>query len=121
MHICLFFLLQVVKFAVYSYFAVALFSEQEVTNIPHIGVPIFLILKFIFFFGWLEVAKAIDDPWDGNDHEDFKVQPRLTKSFLLPLFQIRELVSRHFWAVGRSLCQEQIQPITLEPVCPIHV
>jgi len=97
---------QVVKFAVYSYFAVALFSEQEVTNIPHIGVPIFLILKFIFFFGWLEVAKAIDDPWDGNDHEDFK---------------IRELVSRHFWAVGRSLCQEQIQPITLEPVCPIHV
>ena len=64
---------QVVKFAVYSYFAVALFSEQEVTNIPHIGVPIFLILKFIFFFGWLEVAKAIDDPWDGNDHEDFKV------------------------------------------------
>ena len=57
----------------YSYFAVALFSEQEVTNIPHIGVPIFLILKFIFFFGWLEVAKAIDDPWDGNDQEDFKV------------------------------------------------
>ena len=57
----------------YSYFAVALISEQEVTNIPHIGVPIFLILKFIFFFGWLEVAKAIDDPWDGNDHEDFKV------------------------------------------------
>ena len=31
------FFLQVVKFAVYSYFAVALFSEQEVTNIPHIG------------------------------------------------------------------------------------
>jgi len=97
---------QVVKSALYSYFAVALFSEQEVTNIPHIWVPIFLILKFIFFFGWLEVAKAIDDPWDGNDHEDFKV---------------RELVSRHFWSVGRSLCQEKVQPITLEPVCPIHV
>ena len=73
--VCVF---QVVKFAVYSYFAVALFSEQEVTNIPHIGFPIFLILKFIFFFGWLEVAKAIDDPWDGNDHEDFKAS-KLTR------------------------------------------
>ena len=70
------YIFQVVKSALYSYFAVALFSEQEVTNIPHIWVPIFLILKFIFFFGWLEVAKAIDDPWDGNDHEDFKVDQR---------------------------------------------
>jgi len=90
---------QVVKFAVYVYFMVAVIAEQELTKDPQLIIPIMLILKLIFFFGWLEVAKAIDDPWDGKDHEDFK---------------IRELISRHFWSVGRSLQQEKAQLITLQ-------
>ena len=64
---------QVVKFAVYMYFTIAVIAEQELTNHPMLVIPIILILKLIFFFGWLEVAKAIDDPWDGKDCEDFKV------------------------------------------------
>ena len=55
------------------YFIVAIISEQELTKDPRLIIPIILILKLIFFFGWLEVAKAIDDPWDGKDYEDFKV------------------------------------------------
>ena len=61
------------KFAVYMYFTIAVIAEQELTNHPMLIIPIILILKLIFFFGWLEVAKAIDDPWDGKDCEDFKV------------------------------------------------
>ena len=61
------------KFAVYVYFLVAVIAEQELTEDPRLIIPIMLILKLVFFFGWLEVAKAIDDPWDGKDHEDFKV------------------------------------------------
>ena len=55
------------------YFTIAVIAEQELTNHPMLIIPIILILKLIFFFGWLEVAKAIDDPWDGKDCEDFKV------------------------------------------------
>ena len=64
---------QVVLFAVYAYFTLALIAEQQHCNEPFIPVPIFLILKFVFFIGWLEVALSIDDPWDGRDRMDFQV------------------------------------------------
>ena len=107
---------------------VAVIAEQELTKDPELIIPIVFILKLIFFFGWLEVAKAIEDPWDGKDHEDFKVTANLrldenvngcfdfTPSAInaLPFSQIRELISRHFWSVGRSLQQERAQVITLQ-------
>ena len=109
------------------YFIVAIISEQELTKDPRLIIPIILILKLIFFFGWLEVAKAIDDPWDGKDYEDFKVATcEIGQNHLLSLSslhsnwlkgllsQIRELISRHFWSVGRSLQQESAQVITLQ-------
>jgi len=80
---------QVVRFAVYVYFALALVSSQELEKNPYTFVPIFLILKFIFFFGWLEVAEALENPF-GDDEDDF---------------QTCELLSRHVWAVGRNLNQ----------------
>jgi predicted membrane chloride channel (bestrophin family) len=72
---------KVVKFAVYVFFALSLIGSQELEKDPYTFIPIFLILKFIFFFGWLEVAEAIENPF-GNDDDDF---------------QICELVSRHIW------------------------
>merc|ERR1719430_1280371 len=79
---------QVVKFTVYVYFAIELIAGQELEENPTF-IPISLILKFIFFFGWLEVAGAIEDPF-GLDVDDFP---------------IRELLSRHVWAVSRNLNQ----------------
>ena len=102
------------KFAVYMYFLVAVIAEQELSEDPRLIIPIMLILKLVFFFGWLEVAKAIDDPWDGKDHEDFKVPAYLLRMWMVALSQIRELISRHFWSVGRSLQQERAQVITLQ-------
>ena len=56
----------------YVYFALALVSSQELEKNPYTFVPIFLILKFIFFFGWLEVAEALENPF-GDDEDDFQV------------------------------------------------
>lgn len=80
---------QVVNTAVYTYFILCLVGEQveDPDILPHF--PGFLILKFVFFFGWLEVAEAIQNPW-GTDQDDFQVCP---------------LVSRHLWALGRGLRQ----------------
>ena len=77
-------------FAIYSYFGLCLVGEQvgvllvlllllllQVSHpdlLPHL--PGLLILKFIFFFGWLEVAGAISNPW-GTDPDDFQVCPKL--------------------------------------------
>lgn len=78
---------QVVRFAVWVYFFMSLIGDQTMLSDPTTYIPIFLILKFIFFFGWLEVAEAIENPF-GNDADDF---------------HICQLVSRHLWAIGKNL------------------
>merc|ERR1719461_2436976 len=69
-------------------------GSQAQKDEPYIFLPIFLILKFIFFFGWLEVAEAIENPF-GNDEDDF---------------HICQLVSRHLWAIGRNISLYQGPP-----------
>jgi hypothetical protein len=66
---------QVVAFAVYAFFGLSLVAEQveEQDWVQHL--PGWLILKFVFFFGWLEVAEAIQHPW-GTDTDDFQVVNR---------------------------------------------
>lgn len=80
---------QVVKFAVGTYFVLSLIGSQELEKDPYTVFPIFLILKFIFFFGWLEVAEAIENPF-GDDEDDI---------------QVCELLSRHLWAIGKNIDQ----------------
>merc|ERR1712018_22246 len=62
---------------------------------PYTFIPIFLILRFIFYVGWLEVAEAIENPF-GNDEDDF---------------HICQLVSRHLWAIGRNLALHDGPPV----------
>ena len=69
------------------YFLFSLIGSQPYAKHEFSFVPIFLILQFIFFVGWLEVAEAIKNPF-GNDEDDF---------------HICQLVSRHLWAVGRNI------------------
>jgi len=78
---------QVVRFALWSYFLLALIGSQVKQDEPYIFLPLFLILRFIFYVGWLEVAEAIENPF-GNDEDDFHVC---------------QLVSRHLWAIGRNI------------------
>ena len=48
-------MLQVVDVAIYFYFALSLVGNQELESHPEMFFPIFLVLKFIFFIGWLKV------------------------------------------------------------------
>merc|ERR1712061_963827 len=73
--------------ALWSYFLLALIGGQVKQGEPYIFLPLFLILRFIFYVGWLEVAEAIENPF-GNDEDDFHVC---------------QLVSRHLWAIGRNI------------------
>ena len=41
-------------------------------NIMDIHFPVFTLLKFIFYFGWLHVAEVLINPF-GEDDEDFDV------------------------------------------------
>ena len=52
------------------------FSKKS-GKVQHTVFPIFLFLKFIFFNGWMGVALAIEDPWEGIDKEDFKVVKKI--------------------------------------------
>jgi len=85
---------QVVTFAIYAYFSLSLISEQVEKGDILDHFPGLLILKFIFAFGWLEVAEAIKNPW-GPDPDDF---------------QVCDLVERHIWALGKGLEQWQGPP-----------
>ena len=81
-------------------------------KVQHTVFPIFLFLKFIFFNGWMGVALAVEDPWEGIDKEDFKVVKKVEEKYFQKcnvLWQIKELVQRHFWSIGRSLQQEKSQ------------
>jgi len=85
---------QVVTFAIYAYFSLSLVAEQVEKGDILAHFPGLLILKFIFAFGWLEVAEAIKNPW-GPDPDDF---------------QVCDLVERHIWALGKGLDQWQGPP-----------
>ena len=67
---------QVVTLAVYSFFVVTLLGRQwlnpnrvDVKQVDYM-FPFFTILQFLFYVGWLKVAKALLNPY-GEDDEDF--------------------------------------------------
>ncbi|KAH9496062.1 Bestrophin-2 [Bulinus truncatus] len=70
---------QVVTFATYSYFAVALLGQQYLDtsqNYPGYSgdfyVPGFTILQFLFYMGWLKVAEQMINPF-GEDDDDYDI------------------------------------------------
>ena len=66
--------------AVYAYFTSTLLGRQYLDpnkDIPGRGhstldcvIPVYLILQFIFYVGWLKVAEALMNPY-GEDDDDF--------------------------------------------------
>jgi hypothetical protein len=75
----------VVTLAVYTYFTVSLVGDQTLLSHDsdkkepiHIWVPVFLSLKFLFFFGWLRVAETLYNPF-GDDDEDFGMDELLDR------------------------------------------
>ncbi|XP_059143722.1 bestrophin-4-like isoform X2 [Physella acuta] len=70
---------QVVTFATYSYFAVALLGQQYLDiSKKYPGyegdyyIPGFTILQFLFYMGWLKVAEQMINPF-GEDDDDYDI------------------------------------------------
>ncbi|MCP3661362.1 MAG: bestrophin [Gammaproteobacteria bacterium] len=62
---------QVVAIATYGYFAICLVGRQMPAHgLVQIRVPIFTILQFLFYMGWLKVGQALMNPF-GEDDDDF--------------------------------------------------
>jgi len=67
---------QVVHLAVYLYFAVQVIAEQFIVGDSDeldLKVPLMLIAKFLFYFGWLKVACEVYNPF-GDDDDDIEVE-----------------------------------------------
>jgi len=75
---------QVVHLAVYFYFGVSLFSEQwiiwrkEGDEVVYLYYPVFLTMKFLFYFGWLRVAETLYNPF-GEDDDDFALEELINR------------------------------------------
>ncbi|XP_052063016.1 bestrophin-2-like [Mytilus californianus] len=70
---------QVVTLAVYTFFATTLVSQQFLDpskNYKGYGmdfyIPIFTLLQFFFYMGWLKVAEQLINPF-GEDDDDFDI------------------------------------------------
>ena len=101
---------QVATLSVYSYLFSALFAAQflippegnldhdvfphlNITfsttdpfdhHTPDIYVPIFTILEFIGYMGWIKVAETLLNPW-GDDDEDFQINYLIDRNFQVPV------------------------------------
>ena len=53
-------------------------------------VPVFTILQFIFYFGWLQVAETLINPFGGADDEDFDVFFLINRNFQLGFIMIQD-------------------------------
>jgi len=81
---------QVVHLAVYFYFGVTLISEQwiikrkEGDEVMYLYYPIFMTMKFLFYFGWLRVAETLYNPF-GEDDDDFALEELMDRHIKVAL------------------------------------
>jgi hypothetical protein len=55
-------------------------NETYVRHTPDIYVPVFGILEFIGYMGWIKVAETLLNPW-GDDEEDFQINYLIDRNF----------------------------------------
>ncbi|XP_066564039.1 bestrophin-2a [Amia ocellicauda] len=88
---------QVVTIAVYSFFVVCLIGRQFLD--PSQGypghdldlyIPIFTLLQFFFYAGWLKVAEQLINPF-GEDDDDFETNWLIDRNFLVSMVAVDEM------------------------------
>ncbi|XP_067297005.1 bestrophin-2 [Pseudorasbora parva] len=88
---------QVVTLAVYSFFLVCLIGRQFLD--PGQGypghdldlyVPIFTLLQFFFYAGWLKVAEQLINPF-GEDDDDFESNWLIDRNFQVSMMAVDEM------------------------------
>ncbi|XP_053572006.1 bestrophin-2 [Bombina bombina] len=90
---------QVVTIAVYSFFVVCLIGRQFLD--PARGysghdldlyVPVFTLLQFFFYAGWLKVAEQLINPF-GEDDDDFETNFLIDRNFQVSMLAVDEMYS----------------------------
>ena len=114
---------QIVTISCYIYFGVALLGRQHLNPTRYVGaggnyvqvadgtadsvnlvgyddtildfyVPIFLVLQYIFYFGWLQVAKTLINPCGGDDDEDFDMEYLMNRNFQVGFLMIKDATEK---------------------------
>lgn len=100
--------LQVVTIAVYAYFVAALFEHPikettmhcsnstiterfEAQSVYH---PIFLMIQFIVYMGWLKAAETMLNPF-GDDDDDFEVNVLIDSNIQMSYLIVDEMHNEH--------------------------
>ncbi|XP_044157895.1 bestrophin-4 [Bufo gargarizans] len=89
---------QVVTIAVYSFFATCLMgrqlllpsAQQNKTLALDVYVPIFTLLEFFFYFGWLKVAEQIVNPF-GEDDDDFETNRLIDRNLQVSFLSVDDM------------------------------
>ncbi|XP_037025495.1 bestrophin-4 isoform X1 [Bradysia coprophila] len=94
---------QVVTLAVYSYFVTAVVGQQWVENktieegflnMIDMYFPIFTLLQFFFYMGWLKVAESLINPF-GEDDDDFEVNWMVDRNLQVAYMIVDEMHNDH--------------------------
>ncbi|KAJ8363388.1 hypothetical protein SKAU_G00122190 [Synaphobranchus kaupii] len=92
---------QVVTLAVYSFFLVCLIGRQFLDPTQgYMGhdldlyVPIFTLLQFFFYTGWLKVAEQLINPF-GEDDDDFETNWLIDRNFQVSMMAVDEMYGDH--------------------------
>ncbi|KAG5672779.1 hypothetical protein PVAND_002873 [Polypedilum vanderplanki] len=94
---------QVVTIAVYSYFLVALLGQQWTEgkgtengyqNRFDLYFPVFSLLQFFFYMGWLKVAEQLINPF-GEDDDDFEVNWMIDRNLQVSYLIVDDIHNSH--------------------------
>ncbi|XP_066204164.1 bestrophin-2a isoform X1 [Saccopteryx leptura] len=88
---------QVVTIAVYSYFLACLIGRQFLDPAQgykdhnlDLFVPVFTLLQFFFYAGWLKVAEQLINPF-GEDDDDFETNFLIDRNFQVSMLAVDEM------------------------------
>ncbi|XP_044254540.1 bestrophin-4 isoform X1 [Tribolium madens] len=97
---------QVVTLAVYTYFLSALMGHQCVAGHGYVFdsyFPLFTLLQFFFYMGWLKVAETLINPF-GDDDDDFELNWMVDRNLQISYLIVDEmhhehpeLIKDHYW------------------------
>ncbi|PRD23428.1 UNVERIFIED_CONTAM: Bestrophin-1 [Trichonephila clavipes] len=106
---------QVVTLAIYTYFLATVMGRQYLD--PEKGypghevdlyIPIFTILQFFFYMGWLKVAEQLINPF-GEDDDDFELNWCLDRNLQVSFMIVDEMHHKHPRLV-KDMYWDEIEP-----------
>ena len=114
-----------VAIATYGYFTICLMGRQILLKEDiQIYVPIFTILQFLFYMGWLKVGQALMNPF-GEDDDDFELNYILDRNIYIAYMladdvhgQIPDLEKDPFWDSKKPTIPHTLASMRVKDIVP---